>query len=379
MKAKQVLQGTDLFQQAQQASSLASIYKTEESLRDQISICQNKNTNINKDCTYDSGTITYIEGVLSQKSKLRSYFVKTPYTAKDIFDLQFGNYNTFLEHVKKRADTDGVLIAGTYLQYFLDNQKNVMGDGLLTTLRQRMSDYDLCKISLRLKQKNLKWLVIDPNILSVVMGAGNDSLKTRMFAKINPVSQTIEQDGVMTMIDKLIEQGYVSLRYSNNLSAKYAYQLNKSDLLSFLTGQVGDPVAALRPYAERDMSQFRAKMALTRFFPDQYGNYAELTARIFMSRLQNGQAISDMADVFGKTIDIQKVTSYLERIEGYNDALEQDMIKNLTSDELFVLMQYMQIRQSMIAGNQQGVMQFLQQIIQSSMGSSSQLMIFEVK
>jgi hypothetical protein len=51
-----------------------------------------------------------------------------PYRQQDIFDLQFGAYNPFITMVKHRPDGDGVLIAGTYLQYFLHNQRNVFVD-----------------------------------------------------------------------------------------------------------------------------------------------------------------------------------------------------------------------------------------------------------
>ena len=58
------------------------------------------------------------------------------YNAQDVFNLQFGHYNAFINHVKERKSSDGVLIAGTYLQYFLDNQNNIYADGLLTSFWQ---------------------------------------------------------------------------------------------------------------------------------------------------------------------------------------------------------------------------------------------------
>jgi hypothetical protein len=62
------------------------------------------------------------------------------------------------------------LIAGTYLQYFLDNQYNIKSDGMLGWFREQVSDENGCKAYHRLKQANLKYLVIDPNIATVVMG-----------------------------------------------------------------------------------------------------------------------------------------------------------------------------------------------------------------
>ena len=59
------------------------------------------------------------------------------YNAKDVFNAQFGHYNNFINHVKDRKNDEGVLIAGTYLQYFLGNQNNILADGLLTELWKR--------------------------------------------------------------------------------------------------------------------------------------------------------------------------------------------------------------------------------------------------
>lgn len=50
------------------------------------------------------------------------------YKRKDVFDMQFGHYNRFIEYVQHRKDEDGVFIAGTYIQYFLHNQKHIFSD-----------------------------------------------------------------------------------------------------------------------------------------------------------------------------------------------------------------------------------------------------------
>jgi hypothetical protein len=51
--------------------------------------------------------------------------VKSGYGRKDVFDMQFPHYNKFLEATKDRKNTDGVLVAGTYIQYFMKNQHNI--------------------------------------------------------------------------------------------------------------------------------------------------------------------------------------------------------------------------------------------------------------
>ncbi len=96
--------------------------------------------------------------------------LKNGYGWKDVFDLQFPHYNKFINYVADRKDEDGVLIAGTYIQYFLKNQRNIRMDGMLNRFWELASDNDSCKTSQRLKNDNIKYLVIDPNIGTVGMG-----------------------------------------------------------------------------------------------------------------------------------------------------------------------------------------------------------------
>jgi hypothetical protein len=105
------------------------------------------------------GKTVELDNGLQQKEVM-----KVGYRWKDVFDLQFPHYNKFIEATNDRADEDGVLIAGTYLQYFLKNQHNIQGDGMLSWLREKSSDGDLCKTYKRLQDSNLRYLVIDPNI-----------------------------------------------------------------------------------------------------------------------------------------------------------------------------------------------------------------------
>lgn len=86
------------------------------------------------------------------------------YTMKEVFDLQFPQYNAIIRALKDRKNEDGVTIAGTYIQYFLDNQRNVKLDGMLIEFWVKTSDGNLCKTYQRLKDSNTKYLIIDPNI-----------------------------------------------------------------------------------------------------------------------------------------------------------------------------------------------------------------------
>ena len=138
----------------------------------------------------------------------------------DILDLQFPHYKATLNAINAQEGDEINLIAGTYLQYRVVNQRKLFGDGLLSELRRNFSDQNLCKSYLRLKDQKLKYMVIDPNIASIVMGGGNSSLMERFFAKMDP-SGKIVTDGTFSTIGKLINAGYLKLYNTNNLGAKY--------------------------------------------------------------------------------------------------------------------------------------------------------------
>jgi hypothetical protein len=143
------------------------------------------------------GTETQFTEGLETKQKVALY------TAKDVFNLQFPQYNPIITALKERKNDEGIVIAGTYLQYFLNNQWNLQGDGLLANFRVKASDGNLCKTYRRLKNDHIKYLVIDPNIGTVGMGEGNETLFHRFFAKLDPVSGGVEQDGTLTTLVKM--------------------------------------------------------------------------------------------------------------------------------------------------------------------------------
>jgi len=107
----------------------------------------------------NNGNSVEITDTLQQQN-----IVKVGFGQKDVFDLQFPHYNKFIDYVKNRKNTDGVLIAGTYMGYFLDNQHNIRNDGMLDRFREQNSDGNMCKSYQRLRDNNIKYLVIDPNI-----------------------------------------------------------------------------------------------------------------------------------------------------------------------------------------------------------------------
>jgi len=305
-----------------------------------------------------AGTQNVIENTLAQKQEL-----SIPYTQKNVFDLQFAHYNKFIEYVKDRPDDHGVSIAGTYLQYFLHNQRNVWGANIYRTT----SDGNTCKSYLRFQRDNWKYIVIDPNILSVVMGEGNESLMHRFFAKRNPVTGRIDEDGEMTMLVKMWYDDYLELFSTNNLWAKYAFLLSDEELGKAFWLTTRD-----------DLVFLRAKMGVARFFPDAQ-QIIGFIGNTFVQRIGNGQAVGDVADVFGKVIDEKKVLAAVQQVAGNTDPTKATaIVDTLTQDERFVLAQYLGLY-NLLRQNSPQFQETINQILGQSISGSSQVIIFELK
>ena len=292
---------------------------------------------------------------------------KFPYRRQDVYNLQFPHYNKVIDEINNTREQDKVdLIAGTYAQYWVKDQRQIYGDGLLEWLWNKFSDRDVCKSYLRLKNEKFRYLVIDPNIISIVMGGWNSTLMDRFFAKTDPISGKVIEDGTMSMIWKLINQWYLSMFYSNNLGAKYAYQIDK-DTFKQMFGLVDD----------EEVSMMRARLATARYRGNSQ-QFVDVIGKIFTSRIENGQAMWDLADMYGKVVDQAKLMQLVSEIssKGYNAA--KDKIKLLNQDERFVLVSYLGIL-SQYNQNPSGFTQTANSIVSSSVGWWSQLMVFEVK
>ncbi|HCB50987.1 TPA: hypothetical protein DEP21_00035 [Patescibacteria group bacterium] len=255
------------------------------------------------------------------------------YTRKNIFDLQFPHYNKFIDYVADRKNEDGVLIAGTYMQYFLKNQWNIKSDGMLSRFREQASDGNGCKTSQRLALNNIKYLVIDPNIGTVGMGEGNESLFQRFFAKLDPISGKIQEDGAMSMLVKLTQEGYLKLFNTNNLGAKYAFTVSDEDI------KVGFGVSS-----QEDIIFTRTKLAIARYFQDAT-SYISFIGNTFINRIESGKAIGDIADVYGKNIDEEKLFAISKTFTSGQTTSEvvQQKVSELSQDERLILAQYLGI------------------------------------
>ena len=89
-------------------------------------------------------------------------------------------------------------------------------------LWEQFSDFNSCKSYNRLKNKHIKYLIIDPNIGTVGrVGQGNESLFRRFFAKLNSNETEILAPGAISMLAKFSQEGYLKLLFTNNIGAKY--------------------------------------------------------------------------------------------------------------------------------------------------------------
>lgn len=88
------------------------------------------------------------------------------------------------------------------------------------------------------------------------------------------------------MLVKLWRDGYIDLRYTSNLGAKYAFAVPDETLISAFGDMNADQLIYLR-----------GQLAIARFFPNQ-PELSNFIGNVFTSRVQNGAAIGDVADVY---------------------------------------------------------------------------------
>ena len=291
------------------------------------------------------------------------------YSAKDVFNLQFPHYNGILTKVNAREKGEWVVVAWTYLQYFINNQSNVSSDGFLTEFWKNASDNNVCNTYKRLIDKKTKYFLVDPNIASVVMGGWNSTLLDRFFAVLW-WNDTILQHWALTMLQALVQGGYVELVSTNSLVTKYAFIASDADLSQYLNVPAWDALLVER-----------ARMSAARFFPKAQ-QYANVAAELLSKRVQTLEWIQDIADALGKEIDQEKVVSLAKEIitnknqSTYNAAIEK--IATLTDDEKSTLQYFLSLYQSRTT-NPSTYRQYITNLITSSFSAWSQVMAFIVK
>jgi hypothetical protein len=292
---------------------------------------------------------------------------KIGYTSHDVFDLQFPHYNAILRTVNTRGKDEGVIIAGTYIQYFIDNQRNISADGFLNDFRKNASDNNVCNTYNRLRDKKMKYIVIDPNIASVAVG-NNSTLIDRFLWVIDAQGHLVQQ-GTLTMLQSLVQQKYLSYLSSNNIVTKYSFIIPDEKLAALLQVPVGEKLLIER-----------AKMAAARFFPKS-DLYVNVAWQLLAERLQTDEGIADVADIMGKDIDLPAVRSMAKRIsngvqQSDQQSIQED-IKKLTDSDRFILQQYLAIRQSQATPKQ--YRQNIMNLIWQSVNNWSQLFALTVE
>lgn len=287
-----------------------------------------------------------------------------PYTADKIYDLQFGFYDPIIKHIDQRGDDESVVIAGTYMQYFLHNQRNIYFDTRLGMLANLSSDENVCKTYQRFKQKKLKYLVLDQNIWTVVMGEWNRSLFYRFFAKYDDTTKKIQEEGTISMLLKLKKYGYLDLVMTNNLGTKYAFTLPDEEFIKFF--KVTQP---------KQIALLRAKLSVARFF-HQETDLINFVGIMFQKRF-NGPALQDIADMYGKEIDYTKTVAFIDAYLSQNQTKMQQLIPSLDQNEKLVTMQFIGLY-NLSRTNPQHYKAELSNIIQKSLFWSTQVTAFEI-
>lgn len=295
--------------------------------------------------------------------------VKIWFNANDVLDLQFPHYKWVITKLNTRGDDEWIVIAWTYLQYFINDQSTIQSDWFLSLFWENISDNNVCNSYLRLKDQKKKYIVIDPNIASVVMWDWNKSLFDRFYAVVT-ADWKLQQHGTLTMLQALSQQWYMKLFGTNNLITKYAFIL-PDEQLSIGLGITDKEKLLLE----------RAKMSAARFFPngDAYGNIA---LQAFANRMNTYEAIWDISDVIWKPIRedvVIWIAQYVDawvKPEKYSDL--QKKIQELTQDEKIVLQQYFAFKKSQ-KENPQQFRQYVVSLVSQSINNWSQLIVLTVE
>jgi hypothetical protein len=231
--------------------------------------------------------VEVVDGQLSVSNTLQTI------SKSSVFGLQFPHYTPIIDYLEMRQPEDGVFIAGTYMQYFLRDQSNIRTDNLVTSLRREMSDGDVCASYLRLRDTGYRTIVIDPNIATVVLGEGNQSLKERFIMKEDDQGNRID-DGVISMIARMVMADYMELLSTNNIGLYYAYALSTDDLAPHMEA-----------LGEDDEVTFRTRMAMARFLPQEMlQSYFGVIGQIFYSRFGTYDGMVDMGRIYGEELDM---------------------------------------------------------------------------
>ena len=304
--------------------------------------------------------------------------VKMPYTFNDVFKLQFGMYQKPIEAFNARNSSEMWIIWWTYMRYFISNQNKIKNDQFLMWLWRMWSDNNPENTYKRFKAYNLKDIVIDPNIASVVMWKWNISLWYRYFGKTNEQGQIVEK-WVLPMFVDLASKGYLEYWFTNNLGIKYALIYSDKELSKILW------IKDLKK-----IRQIRYELTSIKFLPrdigfehpntnlgmEMYNEAINAFYKILVYRLQQAGKwnplpfASDLMDVNGYYI---KDLAWL-----LSKGINPQSFDKLTFDEKSLLIQLMGIL-NQVSQNPASVQKVLKPIIQNTLWGRAQLLFVKIK
>lgn len=313
---------------------------------------------------WNVGQEQIIDEDLHQADKVK---IKYWYTAKNIFDLQFPQYNSIINALANRDNEDWVIVAWTYIQYFLWNQWNIRSDWMLSDFWKKTSDWDLCKTYRRLKDSNTRYLIVDPNIWTVTMWEGNETLFYRFFGKLNSNQTGIEIDGTITTLVRLAQNGYLKLLSTNNLWSKYAFTVDDDTIRAYFGENLTNEGLILA----------RSKMAVLQYFDDANSLFSSV-AGIFLSRIINDPKwwIEDIANIYWMEIDSNKVSN--AAITYINWQAAEWFAKELSQEERTILITYINLYMGYQQNWESWISSMVQSLLLNSVTGWSQIIALEL-
>lgn len=280
----------------------------------------------------------------------------TWFDKQDVFDMQFPHYEPFINAMNARDEDEWGFIAWTYIRYFVEDQSHIKYDAFLTWLRRQFSDNNVCNSYLRLEDSKIRYMAIDLNIWTVVQWEGNRSLFDRFFARVNTATNSIEEEGVISMLIALNQQWYVNYLSSNNIWAKYAFTMS-DDLFNWLEAE--------------QLRLFKARMAVARYFRNDT-QLLDTILQIAQQRIQDATFVTDIADILWIEIREQLLIELIR-----SNQITQQQIEPLTSYERTALSQYLSFA-SLQQSNPEQLIRQLTQTVQNSINNPNQILSIEV-
>jgi hypothetical protein len=259
------------------------------------------------------------------------------------------------------------MVWGTYLPYFIKAQEKLLVDWFLGNLQEWLSDWNTCRSYLRVKDKWFNYIVIDPNIATVVMWDGNKSLMDRFFGQLNESWDKVLSYGAVTMISKMVNDWYLKWMYSNNIGAWYAYRLSNDEFKQ-----------AFGITTDEQLTIMRSKVAMARFFPEWNALLTKVGA-ILNQRIVEWKWVEELSDLLWKDIETQTLTNAIQDyMKTKNTTALAQVVPTLNNDQKLVLSNYLSIL-SVAQTNPDEYNKIIMNLMQQSIWSSSQLIVFEVK